>query len=250
MQQLQVQVAVLLSYLHVKAPLTGLPVNVFSSQVNQLTILSPLTFIPTSEFHQAVKKRPSRMICSRQIKNKCISSVLILKVGTGTCLEILLSEVKGCMGAVTSSSLWLFVPVSHQSASVKASSAGGFTPFLQILPPPSAWLFYSPLIVYMLNTLLVSSRATCTEWEDAKLPLLECKCEVIHFKEKTSLVCDVCAKENHILHPRIWWIYASVCDQSKGSALLCFSWKSGECICFSVCKTGRLSCSGKWNIKP
>lgn len=72
-----------------------------------------------------------------------LKRVHLLRLNSQICLKIPLPEVKGCMGAVTSSNLWLFVPVSHQSATVKASTAGVFTSStLQILPPPpSAWLF-------------------------------------------------------------------------------------------------------------
>lgn len=128
-----------------------------------------------------MRKTHSRAICLWQIRNKCMSSCLNSQTGTGTCLKILLSQLNGCMGAVTSGNLWLFVPVSHQSASVKANSAGDLTSTLQIHPPPpSTGFFYSPLFVYMLNTRL-NSNPVCSELENAKLPLFECKCKIIYF---------------------------------------------------------------------
>lgn len=143
------------SYLCVKAALAGLA---WFSLVFKL--IHRQSYYPGAKvdfFYQAiqklVKKKHSWMIC--------LCQSLKFPIGTGTCLKILLYEVKGCMGAANRGSLWLFVPVSHQSASVKASTAGVLTSTLWVLPPPSAWLFYSPLFVYMLNTLLISSVSWC-----------------------------------------------------------------------------------------
>lgn len=128
-----------------------------------------------------------------------------------------------------SSNLWLFVPVSHQSASVKASTAGVLTSTLRILPPPpSAWLFlFAPLCLYAQYTPYLLNSPLCTELEDAKLPLLECKCKVIHFFKKNAL-CLWCVCKSHILHSSVTisgqYIQVYINDQSQ--ALVCFLWKS------------------------
>lgn len=86
---------------------------------------------------------------------------------TGTCMEILSSVLKSCVGAVI---IGFFVSSSDQSASVKSSTAGVLTSTLQSLPPG---FFYSALFVCVLNTLLISSMALYAQsWITLNYPCL------------------------------------------------------------------------------
>lgn len=103
-------------------------------KVSQPAAPSPLKFLLallTSSI-----KRHNGMICVRQIRNTCIFLGLNSQMGTGTPLNVLLSGVKGRFGAVTSSNPRLFVPVLHQSATVKAKHCRRLD-FLHPADPPT-----------------------------------------------------------------------------------------------------------------
>lgn len=211
------------SYLCVKAPLAGLPwyspafklvINWQSHHPRCLRLIRNCA----KRFNTCGNETRQDDLCVTNQKRMYILR-LNSRIRAGTCWKILLSEVKGCMGVVTSSNLWLFVPASHQSATVKASSAGALTSStLRILPPPPplAWLFFSQYTPYLFNS------PVCTELEDAKLSLPECKCKWIHFKQtkKKPCVCDVCAKESHILHSNVTlscaYIHVYKSEKSQG----------------------------------
>lgn len=202
------------SYLCVKAPLAGLPwySPVFKLVVNWQShhprCLRLVRNCPFKQFNTCENETRQDDWCVTNQKRMYFLR-LNSQICAGTCLKIFLSEVKGCMGVVTSSNLWLFVPASHQSATVKASTAGALTSStLRILPPPpppSAWLFlFAPLCLYAQYTPYLFSSPVCTELEDAKLSLLECRCKWIHFKQKKSLVSVMYVQKKVIFCTPVW----------------------------------------------
>lgn len=119
-------------YLCVKTPLTGLAWCSLVFKVKPLSILPSLAFINNLSFIEQlnIKKMLKRNTAGSFIREKSKTNFFpmsLLSYWHRNLLKILLSMLKGRMGAVISSSLWLFVLVSHQSASVKASTAGVLT---------------------------------------------------------------------------------------------------------------------------
>lgn len=139
-------------------------------------------------------------------------------------MEILLSELKSCVGAVIIG--FLCLPL-HQSASVKSSTAGVLTSTLQSLPPG---FFYSALFClpaqytpYLLNG------PVCTELEHTEPSLLERECKPIQ--------CIRClVKVIHILHPSLRsrvteFAYYASCGSQLNMNFNLFV-ETGICSCF------------------
>lgn len=95
---------------------------------------------------------------------------------------------------------------------------------------------YSLLIVYMLNTLLISSIALCV-LSQRKLNCLCLNVSVrsLTLKEKRSCLGFMCNIKYLVDCTPVSGGYTEVYDQNNDQALLCFSWKLTYCICNSVC---------------